>query len=336
MSSSTEEALRTLLTTRRERGSTLLPYDPLKETAYDAEELHGGPPPSLDARVFEHWGRHGKASPSTALESVARALHDARMTTLVDETIEAADAGLRIVGFFGGHAALRGSEEYASAARLARALTRAGFVVASGGGPGVMEACQLGSWMASRPDLELDLAVASLAASPNFRDSGWLAAGLAVRARFPCEAHHVSLGIPTWFYGNEPTNVFSRRIFKYFDNAQREATLIRVATAACVFFRGAAGTTSEILNAALDNSYLIARPRPSAMVFRDPHFWTSDLPALPLVRALSRGRAADFGSFIMPPAPVASSVDRDRPRHHEDRVLNDRDVVDFVVRAAKL
>ena len=51
-----------------------------------------------------------------------------------------------------------------------------------------------------------------------------------------------SVGIPTWFYGHEPPNVFCDGIAKYFSNAIREDGLLARCTAGLVVLEGAAGT----------------------------------------------------------------------------------------------
>ena len=39
----------------------------------------------------------------------------------------------------------------------------------------------------------------------------------------------VSLGIPTWYYGNEPPNLFASHAGKYFFNSVREDGLVSIA-----------------------------------------------------------------------------------------------------------
>jgi predicted Rossmann-fold nucleotide-binding protein len=98
-----------------------------------------------------------------------------------------------------------------------------------------------------------------------------------------------TLGIPTWFYGDEPPNVFASAIAKYFRNATREAVLLQVCEAGIVFLPGAGGTVQEIFQDACEN-YYAAADAVAPMVLVGTTYWTSTLPAWPLLQALARAR----------------------------------------------
>jgi predicted Rossmann-fold nucleotide-binding protein len=57
----------------------------------------------------------------------------------------------RIAGVMGGHDEERGSDRYKAIFEISRQLTKQGFLMASGGGPGAMEATHLGALLASSP-----------------------------------------------------------------------------------------------------------------------------------------------------------------------------------------
>jgi hypothetical protein len=76
---------------------------------------------------------------------------------------------------------------------------------------------------------------------------------MAVRERFA--PGRDSLGVPTWFYGHEPPNVFADHVAKYFRNAIREDVLLRVCRSGIVFLPGAAGTVQEVFQSACENYY---------------------------------------------------------------------------------
>src|SRR5205814_2800873 len=127
-------------------------------------------------------------------------------------------------------------------------------VVATGGGPGAMEAANLGAFLAGSSRDQLAATVASLAAVPSVHPSvdQWASKALTVvdgvRGR-------ETLGIPTWFYGDEPPNLFATAIAKYFRNATREAILLQVCDAGIVFLPGVGGTVQEIFQDACENYY---------------------------------------------------------------------------------
>ena len=112
---------------------------------------------------------------------------------------------------------------------------------------------------------------------------------MAVRARF---GHgRDSLGVPTWFYGHEPPNVFAEHVAKYFRNAIREEVLLRVCRSGVVFLPGAAGTVQEVFQSACENYY--AGPADVApMVLVGRRHWTA-LPVWPLLQRLAQDRAME-------------------------------------------
>ena len=69
----------------------------------------------------------------------------------------------------GGHRLLRTDAMYREVAELGRSMSRAGWHVATGGGPGAMEAANLGAWLAPADDAALDTALRLLAVATDFR-----------------------------------------------------------------------------------------------------------------------------------------------------------------------
>ncbi|MBT2369770.1 LOG family protein [Streptomyces sp. ISL-10] len=267
-----------------------LPFDPYRSRLYTADDLFagldGGYAATPDALTYE-WFQRTKAD-GDIFASMLRAIHDDAISDALDERL----AGARVVGVMGGHTMGRGTESYAGAARLGRSLTRAGFTVATGGGPGAMEAANLGAYAAPHHGQMLDDALRLLAKAPSFMPSvtDWAQAAFEVRSRWPEGAD--SVGIPTWFYGHEPPNAFAGHIAKYFANATREDGLLARSDAGVIFLPGAAGTVQEIFDNATGN-YYASRGEPTPMVLVDRTHWTDHLPTWPLLRSLARGRSME-------------------------------------------
>jgi len=257
-----------------------IPVDTTREALYTPRELYDTTPyaASLDARAYA-WSQ----PPFTRDTALARALHD----HAIDLALESWTVGKALAGVMGGHRVERGQPDYAEAARLGAALG-AGHVVATGGGPGAMEAANLGARFAGRTG-DLDDALAMLADVPSYQPSvdAWVGRAFEVLDRWPSTTE--TLGIPTWFYGHEPPNAFATAIAKYFRNSSREAILVNVCTAGIVFLPGVAGTVQEVFQDACEN-YYGTEDVVAPMVLVGASYWTEDLPGWPLLQRLARGR----------------------------------------------
>lgn len=267
-----------------------VPFDPYRATLYTADELYEGLPDhgyaATPDAVLYAWYRD-PTSRADVFHTLLRAIHDDAMGDSLTELLD----GRPVVGVMGGHALVRGEDDYAAAAHLGRALARAGLVVATGGGPGAMEAANLGAYLAPSRDTALDLALTTLAETPRFAPDidAWALAGFAVRRALWPEQPGMSVGIPTWYYGHEPPNVFASHIAKYFANATREDGLLARSTAGVIVLPGAAGTVQEIFQAATPSYYARDGHAPP-LVLVGRRYWTETLPAWPLLRTLADGR----------------------------------------------
>jgi predicted Rossmann-fold nucleotide-binding protein len=269
-----------------------VPVDVYRSRLYTPEELYdglasGSYDATLDARAYAWSVRSG---PGRERE---RDLHDLLAQTLHDLAVDDALAELvgprRPVGVMGAHETARGTSAYRDAAVLGRSLARAGLTVATGGGPGAMEAANLGAHLSGHHDDALTEAIDLLSGVPGFAPSvtAWAQTAFAVRDRWPSTT--TSVGVPTWFYGHEPPNAFASHIAKYFANAVREDVLLHVCTAGIVFLPGRAGTVQEVFQDACENYYADAGSV-APMVLVGVDHWTRETPVWPLLRALSQGR----------------------------------------------
>ncbi|MEO7350994.1 MAG: Rossmann fold nucleotide-binding protein, partial [Marmoricola sp.] len=120
-----------------------VPFDPWRAHLYTPAELYegigAGYESTPDAQIYA-WSRRARQT-GPLKNLLARALHD----NSVDDALEDFIHGRRILGVMGGHALHRDDPAYAQAARLAHDIAGTGLTVATGGGPGAMEAANLGA-----------------------------------------------------------------------------------------------------------------------------------------------------------------------------------------------
>ncbi len=266
-----------------------LPFNPYRPDLYRPDELYeglaGGYRATVDA-VIHRWYR-AHARPGELAAELACTLHDHAIGESLAEALADRDPRLT-VGIMGGHALGRDSSGYAAAATLAHALAAAGRLVVTGGGPGAMEAGNLGAAFAGDAEA-LRAALGDLAAVAGWRNvDEWAQAAFAVRVRW--DLTRPSVGIPTWFYGHEPPNAFANTIAKFFSNAVREDTLLRLCRGGLVFLPGAAGTVQELFQALTPNYYAPDETAVAPLVLLGREFWTRSVPAWALVATLADGR----------------------------------------------
>jgi hypothetical protein len=196
-----------------------------------------------------------------------------------------------------------------------------------------MEAANLGAFLSNHADSGvLDRAIATLKKAPAYESepAGYIDATRRVRADESNGA--TSLGVPTWVYPDEPVNLFSSHIAKYFSNSMREEGLIAIGGHGVVIASDTPGTVREVFQAAEQNSYWVSDRR-SPMVLLEAQAASAFELLMryarrdgyaDLVRSFADpGEAVDFIVRTPPltrpsPAPTkfGAGVRRMRYRHH--------------------
>jgi len=288
-----------------------LPYKAFKNSLYSPEDLTDGfdknNPESVssmfDTKVFDHFVATGRSNPPGIRESFSRRLHDHSITDTLDEFL----VGKNVVAIMGGHAIKRNKKEFEDVVNLSKILTEHGFILASGGGPGAMEATHFGAWFSGRNNAELSNGLDIVSKHPDYKEKyEWIISAMEIKEKYPLLPTDgklpESLGIPTWVYGHEPPTIFATHIAKYFANSVREDGLLAIAHHGVVFTPGSAGTVQEIFQDGAQNHYRTSGVI-SPMVFLGKKFWSENLPAYDLLLRVSKGR--DYEKMIT----ITDSVD---------------------------
>lgn len=304
MSSMTREEVAALL------GSDRL-YSPGRDRLYTVDELMDGyesvaPMQSLDARLAAHVKACG-VPPEAVEEAIAQVVHDQGVDQAMRAFVAASVAeGRHVAGVMGSSSTPRGAPAYRLAAETAKALSEAGFLVATGGGLGIMEAGNLGAYFAGRPLEDLHAAVEELKRCPIYpgHEAQYIDSARLITARNAAGAPN--LAVATWRYDEEPISQFATHIAKLFQNSVREDGLLSIADAGVAYFDGGFGTLREIFQDLAQNS--AADPtHQMAMVFVDTDAYGEPGSPFYLVRSRA-GRAREPFEDLITLADSAESV----------------------------
>jgi len=310
-------------------GDINLPYKPFRKELYTVKELmHGysprNPNGSRDSIIARHYKHQGGQAPRRTLDAMAQRIHDNSIDrALIRFVLNRRHRRRRkIVGIMGGHSASRKDSNYVKVARIARELTANSYCIVSGGGPGIMEAANLGAYMAAFPRGELQNALEILAKFPDYgktRNSraNYIKAAKQVLERYPHGRE--SLAIPTWGYSDEPISQFPSAIGKYFANSIREDGLVGIGIFGLIFAPGSSGTMQEIFQDAAQNSYWSFHLR-SPMVLLDSSFYRAN-PSIydVLLSRANKDGYADLVSLQDDPDEVVKFIIAHQPQRRHRR-----------------
>ena len=157
-----------------------------------------------------------------------------------------------------------------------------------------MEATHLGAWLAGYDDDVVEDALQIMSVAPKFDVPGWLSTAFEVIRKYP-QTQFVSLGIPTWLYGHEPSTPFATHIAKFFENSVRENLVLTLPFGGIIYTPGSAGTMQEVFQDAVQNHYL-SFGFSSPMIFLGTKFWTEEMPVYPLLlQLMEKGKYKNLG-----------------------------------------
>jgi predicted Rossmann-fold nucleotide-binding protein len=314
-------------------------FEPFRKKMYSSRELFDGfdasKPQSYAATsdfvIYREYIMAGKYAPRDYFTAMMEALHDNSVTQALSEFLNRRKA--RAVAVMGGHKLPRRSDAYRSVVHLARELTRRNFTMLSGGGPGAMEATHLGALLCKAGNDAIEAAMARFEKQETVPDLANLVNPdgsaneelVATAHAWFAPAHEIAAGvtdpgesiaIPTWLYGHEPSTPLATHIAKYFQNSIREDGLLAVAAHGIVYVEGRAGTLQEIFQDAAQNYYRTFGAF-SPMVFLGSAYWSTTIPAIPVLEALFRPE--DFRRYVLVTDDVARAADFLESNSGQDR-----------------
>lgn len=271
------------------REPTTLPYKVYRNSLYDYAELNVKiADKTVDEKIYKHFSTYRNIR--NINESLWQKSHDHAIDEALLDLLQDDSTGKlrKCVGFMGGHGILRNSKDFWQCAELAWRVAKAGYFVITGGGPGIMEAANMGAYFSNYELEDLHDAIEYFQGSPSFKDVDYEILAQNLIEKYP--EGNESLAIPTWFYGHEPSNAFAQHIAKYFSNANREETLLAIAIHGVIYCPGSAGTIQEVFADAAQNHYTTYE-YVSPMVFFGNDYYKNKLPVQNLLNNLSKERA---------------------------------------------
>ena len=251
-------------------------------------------PQTIDEEIYYHFKAHKHNG--NIHENLYQRIHDHSIDDAMKDLLRPIDDGSyekKCIGIMGGHSTLRNNPYYKNIARIAFHLTQGGYFISSGGGPGIMEAANLGAYMAAYPLNELEEALKMIDGEHHYSQKEYYEDAKAVIEKYP--VGNENLAIPTWFYGHEPSNLFATHIAKYFSNSIREDILLAISIHGIVFAPGSAGTHQEIFMDAAQNHYGTFTYF-SPMVFLGKEHYIKKTGIYPLLQRLSRNK--EYGRLL--------------------------------------
>ena len=270
-----------------------LPFDAFEPGLYSPDDLYDQYDPEnsdtsyqncVDRKIYLSFidPKTKKSIPTDVDVIIARRIHDASIAEALDDLLDL-PRRKRSVAIMGGHDYPRDQELYKTVATLCLDLTLDGYFIVTGGGPGLMEAANLGAYCAgfSNPNKTLNTIIEAIREAPKYNDPNWLSSSYKAWKSLgkPKDFEKSrSIGIPTWFYGHEPPNVFATDIAKYFENSIREEGLLAIALAGVIFAQGNAGTVQEIFQDACQNYYSTYDDTKSPMILFGLDYWSPTPP----------------------------------------------------------
>jgi predicted Rossmann-fold nucleotide-binding protein len=277
-------------------------YSAGRDRLYTVDELMAGyrseaPMESLDARLAAYVKASG-LPPTDVDEAIAQVVHDQGVDHAMRAYVAASIAnGRHVAGVMGGASTPRDAPAYRLAAETAKALSEAGFLVATGGGLGIMEAGNLGAYFAGRPHGELLAAIDELERCPTYEghEAAYIDSARLIAGRQP--AGTPSLAVATWRYEGEPISQFATDIAKLFQNAVREDGLLSIADAGVTYFPGGFGTLREIFQDLAQNG-AAAPTHQMAMVFVDTAAYGEAGSPFHLARARAASATPPFDDLV--------------------------------------
>jgi len=291
-----------------------IPFNAYRAALYTPDELMDGYErgdrdsfsETTDGQIYRYYKQRKQSARTTpVMDALAFRIHDHAIDNALHDLLFPPGApDKRVVGVMGGHQMRRDAEAFLQVARIAQRLTQAGYFIATGGGPGAMEAANLGAYLSREPEDALIDAVATLADAPHYTDANYFDCAYAVREAYPDGAE--GLAVPTWFYGHEPSNLFATHIAKYFANSIREDGLLAIAHHGVIYAPGSAGTIQEVFMDAAQNHYA-SLGTISPMVFFGEDYWTEQEPVYPLLQKLAAGH--DYADLLTISDGVDAIVD---------------------------